>query len=183
LAEPIILIGPLKAGKSTVGKLLAERLTLPFYSLDALEKRYTIPAGYDETVANGIRQQSGDWGWYSYRRRFFAEAVIQFLAEHPEGVLELGGGHPILPDAASQGRVNKALAPYKNIVLLLPHPDKDTTLRILNGRLRPEWRADDWNRYFLAGDQFQTLATLIIFTQNKTPAQTCAEIIKRCECR
>lgn len=179
MVEPIILIGPLKAGKSTVGKLLAEQLKLPFYSLDALEKRYTIPAGFDEAVAEDIRWQSGAWAWYGYRRQFFADAVIQFLAEHGEGVLELGGGHPILPDAASQARVNEALASYKNIVLLLPHPDKETTLRILNGRLRPEWRADDWNRHFLAGDQFQTLATLTIYTQNKTPEQTCAEIIKR----
>lgn len=176
---PIILIGPLKTGKSTVGKLLAKRLGLSFYSLDALEKQYTAPAGFDEAKAEEINQQEGDWAWYSYRRQFFADAVINFLLDHPEGVLELGGGHPILPDAVSQKRVNEALTAYKNVVLLLPDPDKTKSLQILNGRLRPEWRADDWNRHFLADDTFQQQATLTIYTQNKTPEQTCQEIIQQ----
>lgn len=36
--EPIILIGPVFAGKSTVGKLLVEALGRPFVSLDQVER-------------------------------------------------------------------------------------------------------------------------------------------------
>jgi len=39
--EPIILIGPMKAGKTTVGTRLTARLDCLFISLDRLERRYT----------------------------------------------------------------------------------------------------------------------------------------------
>ena len=42
LNEPIILIGPLKAGKTTIGTRLAARLDCSFVSLDRLEKQYTV---------------------------------------------------------------------------------------------------------------------------------------------
>ncbi|MBX3060001.1 MAG: hypothetical protein KF770_26395 [Anaerolineae bacterium] len=79
--EPIVLIGPLFAGKSTVGKLLAETLGRPFVSLDGLEREYSRVAGYDEEVAAAIREAEGLFAGYSYRRQFFDTAVTQFLAE------------------------------------------------------------------------------------------------------
>ncbi|HUM68963.1 MAG TPA: shikimate kinase, partial [Chloroflexota bacterium] len=109
--EPIILIGPVFAGKSTVGKLLAEKLGWSFVSLDGLERGYIRSAGYDEAVVAAIREAEGPFAGYSYRRQFFDTAVTQFLAEHHSGVLELGGGHPIVPDPVKQERINQALAP------------------------------------------------------------------------
>ncbi len=41
--EPIILIGPLYAGKTTVGKLLAEGLGRPFVLPDRTERPYQKP--------------------------------------------------------------------------------------------------------------------------------------------
>ncbi|HEY1408430.1 MAG TPA: shikimate kinase [Promineifilum sp.] len=40
----IILIGPIGAGKSTIGRLLAERLGLPQVSMDDIRYRYTVGA-------------------------------------------------------------------------------------------------------------------------------------------
>lgn len=79
--EPIILIGPVFAGKSTVGKLLAEGWGRPFVSLDRLERGYVRSAGYDEEVAAAIREAEGLFAGYRYRRQFFDTAVTQFLAE------------------------------------------------------------------------------------------------------
>jgi len=39
-------------------------------------------------------------------------AVVGFLADYTDGVLELGGGHPIIPDRDKQERVNEAVRPY-----------------------------------------------------------------------
>lgn len=177
LGEPIILIGPLKSGKSTVGKLLAERLGCTFTSLDRQEKKYTIPAGFDETKAEALRKSSGDWVWYTYRRSFFAVAVEQFLTEHPEGVLELGGGHPLVPDMRMQQQIAQALAPFRNVFLLMPTNDIEKSLAIMNLRLRPEWRSDDWNRNFLADDRFWQLAKHVVYTEDQSPDDTVTQIV------
>lgn len=176
--EPIILIGPMKAGKSTVGRLLAERLDLPYVSLDGLERPYIESAGFDEDVANKIRAEEGILAWYGYRRGFFDTAVVQFLAEHSQGILDLGGGHPILPDGAKQARVNEALAPYRHVVLLLPIPDPQEALQILKTRQKPQYLNPDLNELFLADNRFLEMAKHVFYTEGKTAEETCAEIIQ-----
>ena len=55
----IILIGPVRTGKSTLGKLLAEKLGLPQVSLDDLRWKYYGEIGYDEDLAQEFRKQGG----------------------------------------------------------------------------------------------------------------------------
>ena len=173
----IVLIGPMKAGKSTVGKLLAETLHIPFKSLDGVEKDYILDAGFDEKKATAIQNSQGDLAWYEYRRTFFDIAVIGFLKDYRTGVLELGGGHPILPTQEKQDKVNKALSKLPNVILLLPTPDIPTSLKILNGRQRPKFRDPDFNEIFLADERFFDLAKTVFYTQDKSPSELCGEII------
>ena len=179
--EPIILIGPMKAGKTTVGQLLAAWLHCSFSSLDRVERHYTEAFGFDAHLADTIQHTQGDWAWYSYRRQFFAEAVVQFLAEHASGVLELGGGHPILANEVHQARVDRALAPFQHVVLLLPTPDIEASLRILKGRQKPAHLNPDWNEAFLHDQRFFRLAKHVIYTEGQTPEATCHEILARLE--
>ncbi len=168
----------MKAGKTTVGRLLAERLGLPFVSLDACEQRYALAAGFDPVVAASIREREGDWAWYGYRRRYFAAAVVRFLAEHPRGVLELGGGHPILPDPADQTRVERAVGEVTHVVLLLPSADRGESLRVLRRRQRPEHLAEkDWNEVFMADDRYERMATVVVYTAGRTVGETCGVVV------
>lgn len=50
----IILIGPMSAGKSTIGKLLAEKLGIPQYSVDDVRWDYYREIGYDEAETTDI---------------------------------------------------------------------------------------------------------------------------------
>jgi shikimate kinase len=179
--EPVILIGPMKAGKTTVGTLLAAQLECSFTSLDRLERRYAEALGFDALLADSIQAAQGDWAWYTYRRQFFAEVVVRFLADHASGVLELGGGHPILADEAQQARVDRTLAPFRHVVLLLPTPDIDASLGILKGRQKPAYRDDDWNEKFLQDDRYFRLAKQVIYTEGQSPEATCDEILARIE--
>lgn len=173
----VILIGPLKAGKTTVGRLLAERLGRPFISLDQLERKYTAALGFDAETAAAIRRREGALAGYNYRRQFFAEAVARFLAEHPTGVLELGGGHPIVPDETQQTRIAQALAPFPHVILLLPTADLAESLRILRGRQKPERLVEgDLNEEFLRDDRFMRLAKHVVYTAGKSPVEVCEEI-------
>jgi adenylate kinase family enzyme len=55
----IILIGPVRTGKSTLGKLLSEKLGQPCVALDDLRWKYYREIGYDEALAKTIRLQGG----------------------------------------------------------------------------------------------------------------------------
>jgi shikimate kinase len=176
--EPIILIGPMKCGKSTVGKLLAEQLNQPFVSLDVLERHYSQAVGFDDHVAVALKKTQGDLAWYGYRRDFFDEAVIRFLKDYTSGVLELGGGHPILPDIDKQVRINEALAPFRNVVLLLPDANLQTSLDILKPRQKPERLHPDLNELFLKDNRFFELAKFVVYTKDKSPTEVCQEIIE-----
>ena len=175
--ERIVLIGPLKAGKSTVGRRLATELDWPFYSLDRLERSYVEPAGFDPQHAKRLQQETDDWTWYSYRRQFFAAAVSAFLRDHPHGVLELGGGHPIVPDPAHQAEIQAALATCRYVILLIPSDNRLESVRLLNSRLRPEWQAEDWNRRFLSDNRFWEMATHVVHTAGKLPDETVQDLM------
>ena len=177
--QPIILIGPVKAGKTTIGKLLAERLGRPFMSLDRLERTYTETLGFDPELAALIQTQHGDWARYTYRRQYFAEALMQFLVEYTRGVLELGGGHPILPDPEEQQKVERTLQPFRHVVLLLPSPDLRESLTILKGRQKPEHLNPDLNEELLADDRFLRLAKHVLYTQGKSPNESCEELLAK----
>ena len=178
-SEPIILIGPLKVGKTTIGKLLAKRLSCSYVSLDNLERSYTETVGFDGDIAATIQAHQGDLAWYTYRRQFFDEAVVQFLAEHNSGVLELGGGHPILPNEEKQSRVNRALEPFGKVILLLPTSDIQESLHILKSRQKAEYLNPDLNEEFLKDNRFLELAKFTFYTEGKSPDETCDDIISR----
>jgi shikimate kinase len=176
--QPVVFIGPIKTGKSTVGRLLAERLGCDFKSLDRWERTYTQAAGFNPRVATELRNREGILAAYDYRRGFFDEAVVGFLVRHTDGVLELGGGHPILADAKKQARVNQALGPIPNVVLLMPTRNVQQSIAILKSRRKPESSSPDFNEIFLADTRFFDLAKFVIYTEGKSAEQTCQEVIR-----
>jgi len=130
----IVLIGPIGAGKSTIGALLANRLRLPQCSMDELRWGYYKEIGYDEDLAEHIRETEGFWGVNQYWQPFEAYAVERLLQEHNQCVIDFGAGHSVYEDADLFQRVQQALVSYPNVVLLLPSPDLDESIRILNQR-------------------------------------------------
>ncbi len=78
----IALVGLRGAGKSTIGRALANRLRVPFVEMDALvEKEAGIPL-------SAIFQLHGE----AYYRRLAREVLTRFLAETDAAVLATGGG-------------------------------------------------------------------------------------------
>ena len=83
----IILIGYMGAGKTTVGRQLANALGVPFYDLD-----WYIEMRYHRRVAE-IFAEKGEEGFRDLERRMLHEA-----AEFENVVLSCGGGTPCFYD-------------------------------------------------------------------------------------
>jgi shikimate kinase len=82
--KPVFLIGLPGAGKTTLGRQLAEQLQCPFFDLDAL-----IEAGETRTVTD-IFKDSGEAHFRELEKKY----LLQCVAAHPAFVLATGGGTP-----------------------------------------------------------------------------------------
>jgi shikimate kinase len=179
----IILIGPFGAGKSTIAELLAARLQRPTESLDR-HPEYYRDAGWDRDEFRRIARTVSPKAADRYFQTFFPAALERLLAEYPQHIIDLGAGHTVYDDEALFARVRHALAPYRHVVLLLPSPDLDESVRVLRERARSKPGAD----YFLESDfdyfshwvkshcNFD-LATRTLYTEGQTPAQTTGALI------
>jgi hypothetical protein len=192
----IILIGPVCTGKSTLAPLLADRLRVPQVSLDQISLSYLEELGDGEATLRNVQQetnhgeatfrkaQQGFLETYRQWEPFFVTALERLLSKHFDRIIDLGAGHSHYQDDSLFQRVRQALAPYPNIVLVLPSPDLDLSVQILKERSLSQrgydWIADgyDFIEHWVKDRCNHELATLTVYTQDKTPEQTCDEILQ-----
>jgi hypothetical protein len=185
----IILIGPMRAGKSTLAQLLAEKLGIPRVSMDdgAVVGKYFEEAGFDADVARQFQQNDDPLGYARYVWPFFPHVLMRLLAEHQDCVIDLGAGHSVYEDDVAFGRVQQALAPYRNVVLVLPSPDVERSAAVLRERTADvEWLRQvreqhgiDFNEQFLRHPSNYQLARIVVYTEGKSPEETRDEILRR----
>ena len=181
----IVLIGPMRVGKSTIARLLAERLGIPQASLDAQGWKYYTAAGFNMDRARRLREVEGELSSYRYLERFLLPALVRHLHASRGSVIDVGAGHTVYWDEATLARARAVLAPYRNVVLLLPSPDLDESAAVLRARTRGiawlerirEQNGFDLNERFLRHRSNFDLARHIVYTQNKSPQETRDEIL------
>lgn len=180
MPSDIVLIGPMKAGKSTVAGLLGERLHLPVRKLDELCWDYYRAVGFDDKIFTQLRGDENYWGINEYLKPFQAYAVERVLADYTNCIFDFGAGHSVYDEPKLKDWVRRALEPYPNCVLLLPSPDVSESIQLLalrGGSLKSS--GIDLNAYAIQHPLNRELAKHIVYTQDKTPAETCAEILYR----
>lgn len=119
-AEHIVLVGMMGAGKTSVGKLLAEKLDRPFFDVDAwIEDEEGI------SIAS-IFQTRGEAAF----RNLEANVLASFLANPIASVLSVGGG------AVTDGRNRTVMNAQKRIVWLRAN-DATLASRVGDGSDRP----------------------------------------------
>lgn len=176
----IILIGPVGIGKSTIAELISMKTGLLRRSLDELRWHY-----YDEICCDrGLARQKwiteGFWGLYRYWKPFEAYAVKRILEDFDDCIFDFGGGHSVYEDEALFEQVRTLLSPYPNVVLVIPSPDRDESIRILNER--NNFGSDsqrEVNEHFIRHPSNYDLAKHIVYTRDKEPKEICEEILKQ----
>jgi len=162
-----ILIGPMAAGKTSVGRALASRLDVPFADLDAL-----IVEADGRTIPE-IFAADGETAF----REIEAAALARALVEHP-GVLSLGGGAPLHPSSRELLRG----AP----VIFLDIDESIAARRLMHGAGRPMLQGSDpmarWRELATQREPcYRELAALRIDSGHGSPSRVARAILATLE--
>jgi hypothetical protein len=176
----IILIGPVRVGKSTLAIQLASDLGLPRRSLDDLRWSYYREVGFDCAYSDSL-EQTGRW---NDRRLYWSKhdphAIRRVLEDYGEGhAVDFGASHSLHEDAAQFEVVKCILAPHPQVVLVLPCRDPRESLRLLNERRGAPhllYGFDLNERMLLHGSNY-ALAKHVVYNHGKTVAETSRELI------
>jgi shikimate kinase len=161
---PIILIGPPGAGKTSVGKALAKKLSLNFLDSDKV---------VEEKSGKSIPEIFITDGEPAFRE--LERAAVIDLIENQDGVIALGGG------SVMDLEVSKRLLPMANVVFLdvsisnaAPRVGFNRDRPLLLGNPRQQWIALMEKRR----STYEALAKARVSTDNKKPVEVVEEIVK-----
>jgi len=167
-AKEIILIGAQSVGKTTIGKLLSQQLGIPQMSMDELRWKYYEEVGWSQEQQQQIAKKEGFVGVYRYWKQFDVHAVERILQEHKNCVIDFGAGHSIFDEAEDLKRVSELLTPYANVIHILPSPDIQESIAILNARRARTINGIEAIEFLISQPSYDELATHIVYTDGKT---------------
>jgi len=166
--DNIFLIGPMGAGKSTIGRHLAELLNKDFRDSDSeIEKRTGagIPLIFEIEGETGFRTRES--------------SIIDDLTRLSNMVLATGGGAVLSPD-------NRKILRERGIVVYLHAPLETLLQRTHRDRHRPLLQTDDRRRTLedilkAREPVYRQAADVVIETSHRSPVSVAREIARKLE--
>lgn len=163
--DRIALIGLRGAGKSTLGRMLAETLAVPFVELG---REITRLAGCSPSEIHAL------YGPNAYRR-YEHQALLRVLADYPRAVIATGGG------LVSEATTFSQLLANCLTIWLRASPEEHMNRVIAQGDLRPmadNAAAMEDLKLILAGRAaFYAKADLTLDTSGKSVGESFAELL------
>jgi 3-dehydroquinate synthase/shikimate kinase/3-dehydroquinate synthase len=157
----IVIVGFMGAGKTTVGRMLADRLGLPFVDSDLV---------IEQRARRSVRQIFAEDGEPAFRD--LEHEVVAGLLAGPDAVLALGGG------AANRQDTRELLKAAHVVYLSVGFAE--SMLRVAGDTYRPLLTQpgveDLYARRLATYDQ---VATLTVATDGRRPEAICQEVISR----
>lgn len=164
MAPKLVLMGPMGAGKTTVGQEVAERLSLNFADTDAL-----IEADQGKSVSE-IFVEDGEPHF-----RLVEESIVIDALLSETGVLSLGGGSVMNEEVAKALKSSPAKKVFLDISLaaVSPRVGFDSARPLLMVNPRQKW-AELMN---LRRPTYESLADLTIEVSEKSVPEIAEQII------
>ncbi len=162
-AQNVFLVGPMGAGKTTIGRYLAKNLDLEFIDLDAeIERRCgaDIPWIFDVEGEAGFRKREA--------------AVLEEITLMHRVLLATGGGAVLSAE-------NRQYLSQRGFVVYLDTSVAQLVVRTHKDKKRPLLQVDDPEQVIvnLLGQRdplYREVADLIVSTENKSPQDVAREI-------
>ncbi|KAA1171658.1 shikimate kinase AroK [Marinobacter salinexigens] len=166
LPKRVVLVGPMGAGKSTIGRMLAKELGYRFLDSDRIiEERCgaNIPWIFDVEGEDGFRQRE--------------TAMLDELSGEERTVLATGGGAVMKPE-------NHPLLKKGAVVIYLKTSLEQQVERTRKDRNRPLLQNDDpvgvLKRLFRIRDPlYCRLADIIMYTDRKSPRLVVRQLVNK----
>lgn len=162
----IALIGLRGGGKTTLGRLLAERLEIPFVHLGS---EIEMLAGMSTSEIFSLSGQAG----YA---RLEEKALMQTLRQQDSCVLETGGG------IVMHGNPLNTLLTTCFVIWLYTHPEEYMRRLIAEGDVRPMQDQDDamsdLRKILLEREEYYAKAHVSIDTSDKSVEECVTELIR-----
>ena len=160
----IILIGPMGAGKTTIGRQLAKKLSKEFYDSDHEIEKHT---GADVSLIFELEGEEG------FRKR--ESQLLKEIVSNKNIVLSTGGGAVLDPE-------NRKLLSDNGIIIYLKSTAEKLYRRIADDKRRPLIQTDDRLNKIKKileerGPLYQSLANEIIETQELSIKQITQKIL------
>ena len=163
--KSILLIGPSGIGKTTIAKVLSKKTGLEQLSLDAVA---------NEDRRNGIRKEFPNRDDYNL---YLLNKVIENAKKNKSyGIVDFGAGHSVFESEEKFIKAQELLGNFQNIILLQYSDDMDESLEVINTRSTGDIKD---NFYFITNDCNTALATMVVYTKDKTTEDIAEEIIER----
>ena len=164
MSNQIILIGPPGAGKSTIGHSLAKKMKVKFADTDAL-----IEAKLDKKISDIFV----DLGEPVFRAEELI--VLAEILQSDNGVISLGGGAPISPQAQELLRNSGAIVIFLDISLgkAAARVGFNRDRPLLLGNPRAQWNELMNSRRPI----YESLATAVITVDDRSVNEICADIL------
>lgn len=156
MSPVVVLVGPMGVGKSTVGRLLAERLGVGYRDTDD-----DIVAEQGRTIAE-IFVDEGEPAFRAIEKA----AVEQALAGH-DGILALGGGSILDEDTRALLAGQRVLYLSMDVEEAVKRTGLNAARPLLAVNPRKQWRELMEARRHL----YESIATAVVATDGRTPEE------------
>lgn len=176
MRQTIILSGPVGVGKTTVGRLAAKILNVPFVDLGDPRDRLYAQTDYSETKAKLQYALRGIGGWYRYQKPYELYSVERVLEESAGSLIAFGVGQSVYETAEQRKAFRALVGPVRHTFLLIPYSGLAESLGFLSKRVEdPDEQT--LNQISLPQILEQPFAAHTVFIAEKTAQQVADELV------